>query len=84
MAPCASGSAASSTPRPGSADLPREALRPGGTGGGRPRAFVERIYRALPHVPLPIVRAMAAVGHGFMQSAQLRGIKHRAEAHSSL
>jgi hypothetical protein len=65
------------------ARLSREVLRPGWAGERKPRAFVERIYRALPHVPVPIVRAMAAAGHGFMQTAQLRGIKHRAEAHSS-
>jgi hypothetical protein len=67
------------------ARLSREVLRPGAAGGsGTPRAFVERIYRALPHVPTPIVRAMATLGHGFMQTKQLRGIKHRAESHASL
>jgi hypothetical protein len=66
------------------ARLSREALQPSHAAGSRsPRAFVERIYRALPHVPVPIVRAMAALGHGLMQTKQLRGIKHRAEAHSS-
>jgi hypothetical protein len=62
--------------------LSREALRAGRSGAGGPRAFVERIYRALPHVPIPILRAMAALGHGFMQTRQLRGIKHRAESSS--
>ena len=60
--------------------LSREALRSGRSGGREPRAFVERMYRALPHVPIPIVRAMAALGHGLMQTKQLRGIKERAES----
>lgn len=62
------------------ARLSRAALRPPGAAPlARPRAFVERIYRALPHMPLPVVRAMATLGHGFMESSQLRGIKRRAE-----
>jgi hypothetical protein len=65
------------------ARLSREALRSAPGASGERRAFVERIYRALPHVPVPVVRAMAALGHGFMQTKQLRGIKHRAESHAS-
>jgi hypothetical protein len=63
------------------ARLSRAALRGDSASGDRaPRALVERIYRALPHLPAPVVRAMAALGHGFMQTKQLRGIKRRAEA----
>jgi uncharacterized protein YndB with AHSA1/START domain len=63
------------------ARLSRRVLQAPAASPRRALAFVERIYRALPHVPEPIVRAMAALGHGFMQTKQLRGIKHRAEAH---
>lgn len=62
------------------ARLSRLALR-SRTAAGKPAgALVERIYRVLPHLPLPLLRAMAAVGHGLMQATQLRGIKRRAEA----
>ncbi len=62
------------------ARLSRAFLRPSSAApAGKPRAFVERIYRSLPHMPLPVVRAMAALGHGLMESRQLRGIKRRAE-----
>lgn len=61
------------------ARLSRRALRPSHA-AGKPAAFVERIYRALPHLPVPVLRAMAALGHGLMQTTQLRGIKRRAEA----
>lgn len=66
------------------ARLSRAVLRAGPTARdpGRPRTLAERICRVLPHLPLPVVRAMAALGHGFMQTKQLRGIKHRAEAHA--
>ena len=50
---------------------------------GRARTFAERIYRAVPHVPAPVLRAMASIGHDFMQTGQLRGIKRRAEASAS-
>lgn len=53
--------------------------RPPGVAPARPRALLERLYLALPHLPLPVVRAMAALGHGFMEAGQLRGIKRRAE-----
>lgn len=61
------------------ARLSRRVLRPS-TSARKPLTFVERICRALPHVPVPVVRAMAAVGHGFMQTTQLRNIKRRAES----
>ena len=67
------------------ARLSRAALRPGSglAPAGRSRAFVDRLYRALPHMPLPVVRAMAALGHGLMESRQLKGIKRRAEGRRS-
>ncbi len=47
---------------------------------GAVRTIAERIYRAIPYVPAPVLRAMASLGHDFMQTSQLRGLKHRAEA----
>lgn len=63
------------------ARLSRAFLRPSSAvaPAGKPRAFVERIYRALPHMPVPVLRAMATLGHGLMEKRQLRGIKRRAE-----
>ncbi len=49
---------------------------------GAVRTIAERIYRAAPHLPGPVLRAMASLGHEFMQTQQLRGIKQRAEAHA--
>jgi uncharacterized protein YndB with AHSA1/START domain len=46
---------------------------------GTARTLAERIYRAVPHVPAPVLRAMASLGHDLMQTRQLRGIKRRAE-----
>lgn len=67
------------------ARLSHAALRaaPGSADPVQARAFVERIYRAAPHVPVPVLRAMASLGHGLMQSKQLRGIKQRAEGHAA-
>lgn len=65
------------------ARLSRRALQAAPAPPRKPLALVERIYRALPHLPTPVVRAMAAVGHGFMQTKQLRGIQRRAEAGAS-
>jgi hypothetical protein len=42
-------------------------------------SLAERIYRAVPNVPASVLRAMASLGHDFMETGQLRGIKRRAE-----
>lgn len=62
------------------ARLSRAVLRPAAERSGKPRTFIERVQRALPHVPVPVVRAMAALGNRFLQARQLRGIKRRVEA----
>ncbi len=60
------------------ARVSRAALRPAAA-AGRPRDLAERVLRALPHLPAPLLRAMASLGHDFMERKQLRGIKWRAE-----
>jgi hypothetical protein len=47
---------------------------------GAARTLAERIFRVVPYVPGPVLRAMASLGHDFMQRGQLRGLKRRAEA----
>ncbi len=47
---------------------------------GAVRTIAERVYRAVPYLPAPVLRAMASLGHDFMQTRQLRGLKRRAEA----
>ncbi len=49
------------------------------TPAGNVRTIAERIYRAVPYLPLPVLRARASLGHDFMQTGQLRGLKRRAE-----
>lgn len=61
------------------ARLSRAALRPARSEGAA-RTLAERIYRAVPYLPGPVLRAMASIGHDFMERGQLRGIKRRAEA----
>jgi hypothetical protein len=47
---------------------------------GAVRTIAERIYRAIPYVPAPVLSAMASLGHDLMQTRQLRGIKRRVES----
>ena len=42
--------------------------------------FIERVYGWLAHIPRPLMIAMAAFGHGIMETRQLHGLKLRAEA----
>ncbi|HEX9050171.1 MAG TPA: hypothetical protein VF841_06510 [Anaeromyxobacter sp.] len=64
------------------ARLSRAALRER-TPAGAVRTIAERIYRATPYLPAPVLRAMASLGHDFMQTRQLRGIKRRAEGRAA-
>lgn len=42
--------------------------------------LIERVYRVMARMPRPILFMLAGLGHGIMQSRQLRGLKRRAEA----
>lgn len=44
-----------------------------------PPIFIERVYTVLAHSPQSLKMAIAYVGHSFMESRMLRGIKRRAE-----
>lgn len=52
---------------------------PSATGESRGRAgppiFIERVYAILARLPRPIKLAIAGIGHNFMESRMLRGIK---------
>jgi hypothetical protein len=43
--------------------------------------FIERIYRLLAKLPRPLLLLVGGLGHYFMESRMLRGIKRRAEEH---
>ena len=49
-------------------------------GGAAGTTLVERVYRGLGRLPVPLLTAAAGFGHRVMESRQLRGIKRRAEA----
>ncbi len=53
----------------------REAGRP-----GQPLLLIERGYRLLARLPLPLLLRVGAAGHRFMEARHLRGIRRRAEA----
>jgi len=46
----------------------------------RPPISIERVYGIIARIPKPIKLGLAHVGHHFMESRMLRGIKRRAEA----
>jgi uncharacterized protein YbbK (DUF523 family) len=51
---------------------------------GEPPVPVERVYRIVGHLPRALLRAVARLGHRFMEARHLRGIKRRAEAGRAL
>ena len=50
------------------------------TSSAQPPILIERVYGLLARIPKPIKLGIAYVGHHFMESRMLRGIKRRAEA----